>query len=361
MAKLRAAYGSISPTKNGVTRVRYWGDLHDGKGYRRISKSIRGNRREAQEYLARMQLEHDDDKPTMTIGDAYRMWYVPDMKRKQLAPSTIKVYTGAWKTHIEPRWGNIPLTDIHPMDIQQWLYGKGKNPAQLCLKVLKAIVDYAVRYELCTSNPFAISYIMPKGQKDRDKGVYTYENCIKIAKVFENHTIEAAYILSAFGSCRTGEALGVMTQDVRIVKASNGMKCAVVEVKRQVMEDGTLTDRLKTKQSNRIIVIPEPYSSRLEVLSKTHKHLLTCDNFGKPLKRFALRNYWNEELYRAGIDLHPFQNLRNSWRTYMEWELKVSPSQLEKLMGHKGKTITEKHYTRPEIMQLVDTVANAYL
>lgn len=361
MARQRAAYGSISPTKNGITRVRYWGDLHDGKGYRRLSKNIRGNRRDAQEFLARMQLEHNQDKPTLTISDVYRMWYVPSLKQKQLAPSTINIYAGAWKTHIEPRWGNVQVNAIKPMEVQEWLYSKGKNPAQLCLKILKAIQDHAVRYEIADTNPFAISYIMPKNQKERDKGIYTLDECKAIAKALEGHMLEAAYILAAFGSCRTGEALGVYASDVKMVQADNGMRCAVVEIKRQVTEQGQVTDRLKTKQSERMVVIPAPYSERIEAIAKSHKRLLTCDNLGHALKRFAVRDAWTNKLYVAGIDLHPFQNLRNSWRTYMEWELQASPAKLEKLMGHKGNSVTSKHYTRPEIMQLVNTVADAFM
>lgn len=307
-----------------------------------------------------MQIEHNQDRPTLTISDVYRMWYVPSLKQKQLAPSTINIYAGAWKTHIEPRWGNVQVNAIKPMEVQEWLYTKGKNPAQLCLKILKAIMDHAVRYELADTNPFAISYIMPKDQKERDKGIYTLAECQTIAKALEGHVLEAAYILAAFGSCRTGEALGVKTQDIEMVEADNGMVCAIVRIERQVTESGELTDRLKTKQSERVVVIPAPYSKRIEAIAHKEKGLLTHDNFGEPLRRYLLRDYWQEKLYLTGLDLHPFQNLRNSWRTYMEWELQASPAKLEKLMGHKGKSVSAKHYSRPEIMQLVNTVADAH-
>lgn len=361
MARQRAAYGSISPTKDGITRVRYWGDLKDGKGYRRLSKNIRGNRRDAQQFLARMQLEHNEDGPTLTVADVYRLYYVPSLKQKGLASSTINVYAGVWKTHIEPRWGNIQVNAIKPLEVQEWLFTKGKNPAQQCLKVLKGLFDKAVLYDICESNPFAINYVLPKDQRERDKGIYTLSECKAIAGVLEGHTIEAAYILAAFGSCRTGEALGVRASDIKMMEADNGMMCAVVEIKRQVTEAGAITERLKTQQSARVVVIPQPYAARLEAISKERKHLLTCDNFGKPLRRHALRDSWNNQLDKAGIEAHPFQNLRNSWRTYMEWELQAAPAKLEKLMGHKGKSVTAKHYIRPEIMQLVNAVADAFL
>lgn len=360
MARQRAAYGSISPTTNGITRVRYWADLKDGKGYRRISKNIRGNRRDAQEYLARIQIAHNEDKPVLTIGEIYRMYFVPGLHQKKLAPSTINVYAGNWKTHIEPRWANVPVSSVRPLEVQEWLNTKGKNPAQLSLKILKGIMSYAVRYELCPTNPFAIDYILPKEAKERDKGIYTLAECQGLAELFRGNILEAAYILAAFGSCRTGEALGVCKGDIRMIKADNGMTCAVVEIKRQVTESGELTERLKTKQSARLVVIPEPYSRRLEAISERQSNLLTCDSVGASLQRFAVRDSWTKRVALSNYDLHPFQNLRNSWRTYMEWELQANGEQLEKLMGHKGKSVTAKHYTRPEIMQLVNLVANCF-
>lgn len=360
MARQRAAYGSIAPTVNGVTRVRYWADLGDGKGYRRVSKSIRGNRRAAQEFLSKIQIEHNEDKPILTVIEIYKLWYVPGLRQRNLAPSTLNLYAGCWKAHIEPKFGNMPVNSIRPLDVQEWLYTKSKNQAALALKILKPLMDYAVRYELVAQNVFAIDYVMPRDMTERDKGIYTLAQCKQIAEAFRASILEAAVILAAFGSCRTGEALGVMASDIEFVKAANGMDCAVVEIQRQCNEQGKLTERLKTKGSARFVVVPSPWAERLRELTESHNGLLTCSCEGTPLNRFTAREIWIRGLDKAGIEQHPFQNLRNSWRTYMEWELHADTEKLEKLMGHKGKSVTARHYNRPEVKQLVDLVAEVF-
>ena len=69
---------------------------------------------------------------------------------------------------------------------------------------------------------------------------------------------------------------------------------------------------------------------------------------------------WKSELESIGIEHHPFRNLRNSWRTSWEYEAGVPSDTLEILMGHVGKTVSAKYYTRPSKEMLVDTVANAF-
>ena len=62
-----------------------------------------------------------------------------------------------------------------------------------------------------------------------------------------------------------------------------------------------------------------------------------------PLKHSALREAWIKE---SG-DPIPFQNLRNSWRTFAQLEWGVSADTLELLMGHKLPGTTGAHYMRP--------------
>lgn len=359
MARQRAAYGSISPTKDGITRVRYYGDLHDGKGYRRLSKNIRGNRREAQMFLAQMQVAHNDDKPTITVGDAYKQWYVPDAQ-KRLRASTLNNYACVYSAYIKPRWENIPVSDVRPLDVQEWLNTLSRTAATASMKILQPLMDYPTRYELIPANPMRVGYIMPKDVQERDKGVYSLEECCAIAKAIKGHTLEPAFLLSAFGSCRTGEAYGVKAEDISYETAANGMRCAVIHIQRQIDLMGRVQDSLKNKQSNRYVILPEPFATRLEQLCQEHDGYLTCDSLGMPLKRANSLRVWAKFLATNDFDVHPFQNLRPSWRTYAEWDLKIPPERLEKLMGHKGKSVTAQHYNRPEIQQLVDTVAESY-
>jgi hypothetical protein len=57
---------------------------------------------------------------------------------------------------------------------------------------------------------------------------------------------------------------------------------------------------------------------------------------------------------------HPFRNLRNSWQTWMRWEVGLPPYYIEPLMGHKVRGVTGQHYDRPTPEVLAAAVARAY-
>ena len=52
--RARSTWGANEDAGNGRRRLRYWADLHDGKGYVRHSMTIVGSRRDGDEALARL-------------------------------------------------------------------------------------------------------------------------------------------------------------------------------------------------------------------------------------------------------------------------------------------------------------------
>lgn len=355
----RSSFGSIERISKGRYRVRWWADSHDGRGYRRHSRNINGTRREASAFLASMQVEHGEDSPSATVGEFFETVYWPDAE-KRLSANTLYVYRRAWDRDMRGTWGDMQISDVRPIAVQEWLLTMSQGTAKMALKLFSSIMSLAVRYELIDMSPVKPGMRVSSEGRSRDKGVYTLAECAEIADALRGSPIEAAFILAAFGSCRTGESLGAKPEDVEMRTASNGMRCAVVHIRRQVDMAGGYTDVMKTKSSRRHVVIPEPWSMRVEQLAESGEWLSESWTKNGPVSKSALRTTWVRKLADNGIEMHPFGNLRNSWRTYMEWELHAEPGQLELLMGHAGKTVTERHYLRPDIDSLVETVARAF-
>lgn len=353
---MRREFGSISTVKPGVQRVRYWADLHDGKGYTRRSKTIRGSKRDAAAWLAQQHVNHGSDSPTMTLGGIYETWYLPDIEAR-LAARSVYLYARCWSSAVAPRWSGVQFGDVRPADVQRWLLGLPRSTAKTALKILAPLGDLAVQYELGDSNPFRLRYRLAQGVKRQDAAVYTLDECRRLADAARGSEIEAALILMAFGSCRVGEALGAMAGDVEPVEAENGMECAVVRICRQVGTKGEVLDALKNKQSNRHVIVPAPWSLRILEIAGGSLWLSGSD---RTLPRSVAERCWNSACEQAGLPRHPMRNLRNSWRTYMSAELGANPETLEKLMGHKGSTVTERHYYRPDVQALADEVARAF-
>ncbi|MEG1750909.1 MAG: hypothetical protein RR241_03975, partial [Raoultibacter sp.] len=72
--------------------------------------------------------------------------------------------------------------------------------------------------------------------------------------------------------------------------------------------------------------------------------------------RSALYYAWKRD---AGEDIIPFANLRNSWRTFAQYDWCIDYDTLEVLMGHKLTGTTGEHYLKPTVDNLVNAVARA--
>ena len=106
----RSAWASIAQVDESTWRIRYWGKDADGT-YKRRSKTIRGNRLDAEKARSELMLQHSDDAPCPTVAQAWERWVLPDMERRvedgDLAPKSLEQYRSAWRKHVEPTWGSV--------------------------------------------------------------------------------------------------------------------------------------------------------------------------------------------------------------------------------------------------------------
>lgn len=368
--KQRSTWGSITRLGKDRYRLRWWEDRDDG--YARRSEVVRGTRRAAERRLAEIRSSLDETAPhkrarrKMTVGEAFEMWWLPDAKDRlsvgEMAKSTFDNYMSRWRRHVKPVWGDVAVTDVRPIDVQEWLLGLTKDMASMSLMLMRQVFDMCVRYEVTGRNPAEGRFRMPKRTDRRhSKDVYTLDEMATALDAVRGTGAYIPAVLCGIGSCRVGESLGVRIDlgEVRTVSAS-GMTVAVVDVVRNVDRDGHVgADHvLKTPQSERPVVVPEPWS--LDVLSVEGTWL--CDRgTGLPLSQKAVNRIWSQSLESCGIKPIPFRNLRNSWRTFMRWELGIQEDLLEAMMGHAGKNVGEVHYDRPREEVFAQTVADAWV
>ena len=360
--KSRNAWGSNEDVGAGRRRLRYWADLHDGRGYVRHSKTIVGTKTDGDLELARLRLEHSSDGPTPTVGEVYERWWLPDLVDRhesgELSRSALANYQSRWNRHIAPRWADVPVSDVRALDVQSWLMGgMTAEMARASLRVLRSVLDLAVRYEVADRNPAAARYRMPRGAvREHSKEVYTAAEMVAALEAVRGSVAYVPAVLCGAASCRPGESLGVMRAELRAAE-SHGMTLAVADLSRQVDRNGHVVDGLKTPHSERPVVVPEPWS--LDLLAQSGPWLVGSGE--RPVSQTIVRQAWDRALSAAGIRPIPFRNLRNSWRTYMRWELGVDEDMLESMMGHVGRNVGEQHYDRPRWEVYVAVVADAWM
>lgn len=155
--KTRSAWASITEVERGQRyRIRYWAKGADG-AYRRRSETVRGTRKDAERRRAELMLEHSEDAPCPTVGQAWERWAWPTFERRvadgDLAPSSALRYRKAWENLVGPRWADEALDAVRPLAVQQWISAMTLMQAKIAVVVLSAVMDHAVRYEVVDHNP----------------------------------------------------------------------------------------------------------------------------------------------------------------------------------------------------------------
>lgn len=372
MPRKRSSWGCVQRVSTDLYRIRYWADL--GDGYSRRSLTFHGTRREADRKLAELRAEHEVEPgaprrraSSMTVGEAWERFVVTELmdklERGEIAKSTVYSRRACWKRNVEPRWASVRCDSVEPMDIQEWLLGMSGSIAKMSKTVLSQVMQKAVMYGICRTNPAEMKYRMPKDRRKADAGIYDLDGIAKVLAAVRDSPIEPAVILAALGSCRVGESLGVMCDEV-VLSTVDGVDIATAPVRRQVDHNGKVLDYLKNEQSKRVVAIPGPPALRLariaSELSSSGLTWLCDDGTGAPVSQQQCNRMWKRLVSDAGVGVHPMKNLRNSWQTNAHWVLGMEPAIIEKMMGHSGKTVTAKHYDRPDAEMIVDAVAKSY-
>lgn len=352
MPRRRSTFGTNEDAGRGYRRLRYWADLHDGRGYARHSKTIKGTRRDGDAELARIRVLHSEDRAAPTVRQAYESWWLPDALARheagEMSQNSLAGYRSKWRKHIEPVFGDVPAPDVTALAITEWVAHMTSSVASLSLVVLRQVLDFCVLYGYMDSNPADARIRMPRAKGNvKDKGVYDAAGLCAALDAARGTLAYVPAVLCGIGSCRTGESLGARVEDVGALEVG-GRTVAVVWVRRQVGGGGDVMPSLKTAASERPVAIPEPWSADvLAARDDSEDGWLCGDGTGSPLSQRVVRDAWKATALPEGLPRIPMGNLRNTWRTVMRWEMGVAEDMCERMMGHAGKSVGEIHYDRP--------------
>lgn len=359
---MRSDWGSVTEIERGKRyRLRYWAETP--QGYRRVSETVRGTRRDAYDVLAQRRLDHSQDAPCSTVGEAWRTWAEPslanDVENGDRALRTLRQNSDVMRLYVLPRWGDVPLDKVTALGIQQWVSDLSQAQAGQSLSMLRQVMRYGCVYGYVSANPCDAGIRLPSKStvKRRDSGTWDSNGLGEVWRACYGSWFECAVLLSAFGSCRVGESLGPMADDVERVG-----DVTLVWVVRQVSRDTGVTNRLKNSWSKRAVVVPGPMGLRLWQLSQDGRTWLTGNGLGEPTSQKWLTKSFGKALTDAGVERHPAKNLRPSWETWMHWELRVPQDVIERLMGHvpSGSRVTAVHYDRPRWVEMAGIVSDCY-
>lgn len=372
--KQRRAWGSVTEIKRGKKYVLRWME-NTPEGRKRKTRTFYGTYREACNALDAVHAEAmkaGTADRTLTIGEVHDKWWANDIdarvKAGELKESSAASYKLAWRTHVAKRWADVPCDMVRQSDVQDWLDSMTRSTAAIAIAVAQQIMDVAVLREETQANKFRVKYRMPKGGGKRTKDVLTIDEADRVLENLRGSLLEPAYILACFGSCRVSESLAVMVDEVRF-EARDAALFAVATIHRQAAKNGLPREvgDMKNEQSNRIIVIPPPYSARLrEIVAERIEDgidWISHKGDGMPFSLGMASNLWRKQWPEFGIEGKQvtMQNLRPTWRTVAEGRWGIRSRLLEILMGHKLEGVSGKHYIRPDDELIVDMFVEDFL
>jgi integrase len=255
-------------TKSG--KVRYRARVkHHG---REVATSVFDRKRDAEDW-------EDDQKRRLRLGE----WHDPRRgqvalsvvavdwleSRNSLKRKTLALETSAWRNHIEPKFGKVPVASITSADIATWVgrliaSGAAQSTVARHLAVFRGLLAFAVQDGRITKNP-AERVAAPTSGKVRREGQFlTSKEVLALAEacstVTEDDPADAldygdlVKVLAYLGP-RWGELAGLQVRDrLRVPGHGVRLQRAVLSS----METGSLyVDTLKSKRARTAPLVDE--------------------------------------------------------------------------------------------------------
>ena len=224
-----------------------------------VTKTVRGERREAEIALGRLLGEIDDGQHAVragTVGDLCERWFAhaaPD-----LSPSVVPEYRRLLDNRILPRWGTTPLRRLRTADLDLWyaelrrsggLKGGGPlapNSVTRIHAVLRRALAQGVKWGWITINP-AANASPPRARKQQlelpDPG--------DVARLIEasanvNPSLPTYLRLAAATAARRGEMCALRWKHVDFKRRRLTISRGIVEAGGRLVEKDTKTHQVRT-------------------------------------------------------------------------------------------------------------------
>lgn len=274
-----------------------------------------------------------DEKPSAGSVDTFKACAERfiEVNDGGLSPNTIKEYKGTLRRI--PKWFlNTPVKDIDELTAQKVVSEYAKAPANRGgVKSVKTVKNYwdFISVVLKKSGKPAMQ-VNVSGRAQEDDYMPTEEDIKKLLKQVKGTKIEIPVKLSAFGSLREGEILGLEMSDVK-----DGM----VHINKALYYDNENKEwKVKPYPKNDASIRYAPIPEALETLIRETGYIY-------PHKPNALRRAFSKACEKAGIPHFRFHRLRAYYSSALH-AASVPDKYIMARGGWKTDAVLKKNYQR---------------
>ncbi|WP_204806295.1 site-specific integrase [Mycobacterium riyadhense] len=161
-------------------------------------------------------------KGKVKVGDLAPAWL--DRKKNTTEPSHSRMLDSAWRVHVEPVWGTVPVNKVTKTDVKNWsaaMTGAGCSATTVlrALGVLAGVLDDAIEIGGITKNP--ARGLDPKKRekptKPKRKHVYLdHDDVDRLANESGQHRV--LVLVLAYCGIRWGEAVALRVRHIDEVR-----------------------------------------------------------------------------------------------------------------------------------------------
>jgi len=277
--------GHIKQRSAGTWSIRVSGGFTDAGARVRISRTVRGSRRDAERELTR--LLHDVDRGAvadpgrLTLERFLEDRWLPHASTR-VRPGTHERYASLMRRHVIPRIGRVGLAKLRPMHVQAAIEGMladGLAPltCRHAYRVLSQALRQAVRWQVMATNPAAA--VSPPRPERPALTIPDPGQVRAILAAAEGTPYHVPLLLAASLGLRRGEACAIRWRHVDIERGT----LSVVSTLQRVNGELRFLEP-KTDRARRTVSLP---AFAIEVLRRQRRD--------QAERRLLLGEAWNDE------------------------------------------------------------------